>query len=54
MTVPDVAIDPDLLLHPAGRALLAADSRALVCIPLTTSDGRCTGTLTLHWTNPGT
>ncbi|MER6212394.1 GAF domain-containing protein [Streptomyces sp. NPDC001642] len=54
VTVPDVAADPDLLLHPAGHALLAAGSRALVCIPLITPDGRCSGTLTLHWTEPGT
>ncbi len=54
VSVPDVAADPDLRLHPAGRALLATDSRALVSVPLITSDGRCTGTLTLHWSKPGT
>ncbi|MBK6014042.1 ANTAR domain-containing protein [Streptomyces sp. MBT53] len=53
VNVPDVAADPDLLLHPAGRALLDADSRALACVPLVTPDGHCTGTLTLHWTAPG-
>ncbi|MFJ6087809.1 ANTAR domain-containing protein [Streptomyces sp. NPDC092369] len=54
VSVPDVAVDPDLLLHPAGRALLAAESHAIDSFPLITPDGQCTGTLTLHWRKPGT
>ncbi|MCD9879764.1 ANTAR domain-containing protein [Streptomyces guryensis] len=48
VTVVDVAESPDLSAHPAGRALLEAGSHAVHSRPLTTADGRCTGTLTLH------
>ncbi|MFF6993166.1 GAF domain-containing protein [Streptomyces sp. NPDC010273] len=53
VTVPDVATDPDLRLHPVGRALLSVGSHALVGVPLITPDGRCAGVLTLHWSNSG-
>ncbi|MFR0355633.1 ANTAR domain-containing protein [Streptomyces sediminimaris] len=53
VTVPDVAADPGLSAHPAGRALLETDSRAVHSMPLLTGDGRCTGTVTLHRAEPG-
>ncbi|MET7683415.1 ANTAR domain-containing protein [Streptomyces sp. NPDC005423] len=53
VTVPDIAADPALPVHPAGRALLAAGSRALHCVPLIAAEGYCTGALTLHWAKPG-
>ncbi|MGW7663429.1 ANTAR domain-containing protein [Streptomyces sp. NPDC054756] len=53
VAVPDVAADDALAAHPAGRALLAAGSRAVYSVPLITPEGHCTGTLTLHRNEPG-
>ncbi|MFJ9728450.1 ANTAR domain-containing protein [Streptomyces sp. NPDC101209] len=53
VTVADVAADPALSVHPAGRALLRAGSHAVHSRPLITADGYCTGTLTLHRGRPG-
>ncbi|WP_458246813.1 hypothetical protein [Streptomyces sp. MAI_2237] len=53
VTVADVAADPALSVHPAGRALLKAGSHAVHSQPLTTPDAHCTGTLTLHRSLPG-
>ncbi|MFI6562232.1 ANTAR domain-containing protein [Streptomyces sp. NPDC050534] len=53
VTVPDVAADPDLAAHPTGRALLALGSHAVHSMPLITTDGHCTGTVTLHRAEPG-
>jgi GAF domain-containing protein/anti-anti-sigma regulatory factor len=53
VSVPDIAADPDLAAHPAGRALLALGSHAVHSMPLITADGHCTGTVTLHRAEPG-
>ncbi|MFJ9732738.1 ANTAR domain-containing protein [Streptomyces sp. NPDC101171] len=54
VTVPDVATDAALSTHPVGRALLEAGTRAVHGLPLITPDGHCTGTLTVHRSQPGT
>ncbi|MEU9475876.1 ANTAR domain-containing protein [Streptomyces sp. NPDC048191] len=59
VTVPDVAADPELAGHPVGRAALAAGSRALHGVPMTTEAGECSGVITVHrvtagaWLGPG-
>ncbi|MFG2793113.1 ANTAR domain-containing protein [Streptomyces sp. NPDC048419] len=53
VTVPDIAADPDLAAHPAGRALLALGSHAVHSMPMITTGGYCTGTVTLHRVEPG-
>ncbi|MFV8182185.1 MULTISPECIES: ANTAR domain-containing protein [unclassified Streptomyces] len=53
VTVPDIAEDLELGAHPAGQALLSAGNHAVHSQPMITADGHCNGTLTLHWTKPG-
>ncbi|CAK7283127.1 ANTAR domain-containing protein [Streptomyces misionensis] len=52
VSMPDVATDA-LLSEDGRRALLAADARALQCVPVLSSAGCCTGLITVHWPDAG-
>jgi anti-anti-sigma regulatory factor/putative methionine-R-sulfoxide reductase with GAF domain len=53
VTVEDVAAEPDLASHAAGRAARASGSRALHGIPMITDGGDCNGVICLHRAEPG-
>ncbi|MGW6486785.1 GAF domain-containing protein [Streptomyces sp. NPDC055056] len=53
VTVQNIADDPGLSAHPAGRALLDVGLHSVHSLPLLNPDGLCNGTITLHWGRPG-
>ncbi|MEV6197836.1 ANTAR domain-containing protein [Streptomyces sp. NPDC051920] len=53
VTVDDITADLELCAHPLGQALLVAGIRSLHSVPMLTAEGRCSGTVTVHWNMPG-